>query len=104
MENEQEIPAAKKRRISPTLALLLFFVVIDSMALYVAYIKQHREFTPITYESRAPAPNFVWKSFSGTETHALKDLEGHVVVLHFWAAWCLPCREEFPKLLKVAAA
>lgn len=33
---------------------------------------------------------------------SLTELKGKIVVLHFWAAWCEPCVEELPVLLKVA--
>ena len=32
----------------------------------------------------------------------LKRNQGHVVVLNFWATWCVPCREEFPHLVRLA--
>ena len=34
------------------------------------------------------------------EAFSLNELEGRMVLLNFWASWCLPCYEEFPELIK----
>ncbi|MFN3476919.1 MAG: TlpA disulfide reductase family protein [Candidatus Methylomirabilales bacterium] len=31
----------------------------------------------------------------------LKDFQGHVVFLNFWATWCIPCRAEMPAMEKL---
>jgi thiol-disulfide isomerase/thioredoxin len=37
----------------------------------------------------------------GGGTLELADLRRKAVLLHFWATWCPPCREELPALLEV---
>ena len=39
---------------------------------------------------------YAWEDFD------LKRLEGHVVLLNFWATYCPPCLTEIPDLVKVA--
>jgi thiol-disulfide isomerase/thioredoxin len=39
----------------------------------------------------------------GGESITLSTLQGEVVVLHFWASWCNPCRRELPRLDRLNA-
>jgi cytochrome c biogenesis protein CcmG/thiol:disulfide interchange protein DsbE len=48
------------------------------------------------------APGFALRPVDGGEPVALSALRGQVVVVNFWATWCVPCFEEHPLLASAA--
>ena len=51
-----------------------------------------------------PAPDFSLPLMDGEGEVALAALRGQVVVLNFWASWCLECRYEHQDLSRTAEA
>ena len=51
-------------------------------------------------EIGAPAYDFTLQDLDGKAV-TLSDLQGHPVILNFWATWCAPCRIEMPEFQAV---
>lgn len=47
---------------------------------------------------RPQAPDFTLPRLTGSGELSLSSYRGKVVLLNFWASWCLPCKEETPLL------
>lgn len=47
------------------------------------------------------APDFTLNKDDG-QPASLADFRGQIVVLNFWASWCIPCVEELPSLKQLA--
>ena len=58
---------------------------------------QFRENNDSPRPAHGQAPGFVLPSLSAGKI-ALAESAGSVRVVHFWATWCAPCREEMPSL------
>jgi thiol-disulfide isomerase/thioredoxin len=55
------------------------------------------QLTPITKNSVDETGYFNWKNAKG-EVLSLKNFKGRIVLLNFWATWCLPCIKELPSM------
>jgi peroxiredoxin len=50
-----------------------------------------------------PAPDFKLDGLEGT-SHTLAEAKGNVLLLDFWATWCVPCHVELPHLQELYKA
>lgn len=48
----------------------------------------------------SPAPDFTAKDLNGNSIK-LSDLKGKVIILDFWASWCIPCKKSMPYLIEL---
>lgn len=80
-----EQPARRKKGWVP----LAFILVLALLAL-LAWGLRKVQAGPV---DRGLAPYFSLTGFDGRKV-TLSELRGQVVIINFWASWCLPCREE----------
>jgi thiol-disulfide isomerase/thioredoxin len=51
----------------------------------------------------APAPALELLDLKGAQ-HKLANYRGKVVLVNFWATWCVPCRDEMPSIERLRAS
>ena len=60
--------------------------------------------TAASAQEPKPAPPLRVTQWYNSEPATLESLKGNVVLLDFWATWCMPCRAAQPKIEALAAA
>ena len=60
----------------------------------------HTDVNPVSLEGQ-PAPRIEGRLHIGPRVPSLDELKGQVVLVFFWAHWCVECRAESPMLAKL---
>lgn len=89
-ENNGLEPGAPRVASRPKVGIILIFAVILAFLGLLAWGLNQAQAGP---RDKGVAPDFTITSFDGRQA-TLSDPRGRVVIINFWASWCLPCREE----------
>lgn len=91
IESEVTTPQKSGFKLGRTLAWAALAAILTLVYIQLSKAQQ------VTIKIGEPAPDFVLTSFEG-ESYDTVALRGKVIVVNFWASWCIPCEVEAKEL------
>ena len=80
--------------------IIIFSILFFCFSIFSS-ISQTTEDVPLNNlainEIPKPISSLIFEDFSGNKIN-LKDYQGKLVIINFWATWCSPCKKEMPSL------
>jgi cytochrome c biogenesis protein CcmG, thiol:disulfide interchange protein DsbE len=92
------VPARRLKLAGQVLAIVLVAGLVGLFAWQLTTDDGRQIASDVRAGRTPPAPLFTLPSLAGQGEVALSSFRDKVVVLNFWASWCVPCKKETPRL------
>jgi thiol-disulfide isomerase/thioredoxin len=101
-EPDAPAPAAPAAAVAAGALLVAMLLALGGLR-GVAVARGWEELVTVGVPPGGAAPPVELSMADGRRAHIPDPDDGRVVALAFWATWCAPCREELPRLERIAA-